>query len=347
MDRKEREKLESLVNEYVEQKNSDKACELLLDLIRDYAVEKDFNKAEALLNKIYDVDPMALNEIVRAGEIIEAEKSEGLDREHLEIWPGLYGSLTTSEANALYYSMKPKVFEPGEPVMEQGKYNSRLFFINQGNVKALFKQDDKVFLIVKLGPGDIIGQTPFFTATVCTVSLVAMTRIKTVYLEIDVLKKWKNDVPALESKLYDYCMKHDPVKQALENKNIERRVDKRIAVSGKVIFQLIDGSGKPMGRGYAGELSDISAGGMSFTIKVTKKESIRMLLGRRVQVGFRLPLKKLNYRNIDQSMTVIAAQPQVFDDYSIHLKYDVKWTQKMIDEIDLTRMPTTDRPDVK
>jgi c-di-GMP-binding flagellar brake protein YcgR len=141
-------------------------------------------------------------------------------------------------------------------------------------------------------------------------------------------------------------MKHYPVKQALENRNIERRVDKRIPVSGKIIFQLTDGSGKPMGRGYAGELSDISAGGMSFTIKTSKKESIRMLLGRRVHVSFRLPLKKFNYRNIDQAMTVIAAQPQVFDDYSIHLKFDMKWTQKIIDEIDLNQMIKTDRPDL-
>jgi CRP-like cAMP-binding protein len=347
MDKQERESLESLVEQCVAQKNTDKACTLLVELIDSYAKEKNFKKAEALLNKIYDVDPMALTEIVRSGEIIEAEKSESLDREYLEVWSELYKSLATSEANALYYSMKIKSFEPGDPIMEQGKFNSRLFFINKGAVKALFSQDDKEFMIAKLGPGSIIGQTPFFTATVCTVSLVAMSRVKAAYLETDVLKKWKQDVPALESKLYDYCMKHDPVKEALEYKNIERRVDKRIAVSGKVIFQLMDGAGKPMGRGYAGELSDISAGGMSFTIKALKKESIRMLLGRRVQVSFRLPLKKLNYRNIDQTMTVIAAQPQVFDDYSIHLKFDMKWSQKMIDEIDLSRMTSIDRPDME
>ncbi len=345
MEKKDREKLEALVDQYVRQKSADKACKLLLELIREYAVEKDFQKAEALLNKIYDVDPMALAEIVRAGEIIEAEKSESLDREHLEIWSELYHSLTTTEANALYYSMKLKVFESGESIMEQGELNSRLFFINNGEVKALFHQDGKDFLIVKLSTGNIVGQMPFFTATVCTVSIVAMTRVKAAFLETDVLKKWKNDVPGLESKLYDYCMKHDPVKQALEHKNIERRMDKRIPISGKVIFQLMDNSAKPMGRGYLGELSDISAGGMSFTINTSRKESIRMLLGRRVQVSFRLPLKKFNYKNIDQTMTVIAAQPQVFDDYSIHLKFDMKWTQKIIDEIDLARITPIKKPD--
>jgi hypothetical protein len=44
-------------------------------------------------------------------------------------------------------------------------------------------------------------------------------------------------------------------------------------------------------------------------------------------------------------MTVIAAQPQVFDDYSIHLKFDMKWTQKIIDEIDLARITPIKKPD--
>ena len=327
-----------MVNEFVEQKNTEKACALLLELITDYAKQKDFKKAEELYNKIYEVDPMALTEIVRAGEIIEEEKSESLDREHLDIWSELYGSLTTAEANALYYSMKPMAFEAGQPIMEQGKFNSRLYFINKGEVKALFKQDDKEFLITTLGAGEIIGQNPFFTATVCTASIVPMTRTKATYLETDVLKKWKNDVPALESKFYNYCMKHDRVKKALEDRSIERRSDKRISISGKVKFHLFDSSGKPLGKGFVGELSDISAGGMSFTIKSSKKDSIRMLLGRRVQVNFGLPLKKQDYRTVDQPMTVIAAQPQVFDDYSIHLKFDLKWTDNMIEEIDLTRL---------
>lgn len=345
MDKKEREKLEALVDQCVQQKDTEKACKIIFDLIVDYAKDKDFVKAEALHNRLYDVDPMALTEIVRSAEIIEEEKNVSLDREHLEIWSDLYNSLTTAESNALFYSMKTKTFETDEPIMEQGKFNNRLYFINKGEVKALYKQEDKEFLIATLGPGNIIGQNPFFSATVCTVSLIAMLRTKVAFLEADVLKKWKNDVSALESKLFDYCLKNDAVRKQLENKNIERRVDKRVAVSGKVEFLLMDHSGKSMGRRYAGELSDISAGGLSFIIKSSKKESIRMLLGRRLQVSFGLPMKKQNYRHVDQGMTVIAAQSQVFDDYSIHLKFDVKWAQKMIDDIDVTRMTTIDRPD--
>jgi len=328
---------EAQVNEYIRQNDMNGACKLLSDLIIEYAREKNFAKAEALHEKLYATDPMALTEIVRTGEIIEEEKSENVDREHLEIWSGLYDSLSTAEGNALYYSMKSKMFQAGEPIMEQGKLNSRLYFINKGEVKALFNQNGKENLIKLLGVGDIIGQEPFFSATVCTVSMVALSSVKTMYLEIDVLKKWKNEVPALESKLYDYSFKNDLVKKELEGKKIERRSDKRVNLSGTVLFQLLDKSGKPLGKGYKGELSDLSAGGISFIIKSSKKETVRMLLGRRLKVSFKLPMKHNAYHNIEQLMTVIAAQPQVFDDYSIHLKFDTKWAQKMIEDIDASR----------
>ncbi len=334
MGEKDKPEREALVDQCISQKDNEGACKLLFDLIVEYAKEKNFEKAEALHEKLYETDPMALTEIVRSGEIIEEEKSESVDREHLEIWSNLYDSLSTAEGNALYYSMKLKEFQAGDPIIAQGQPNSRLYFINKGEVKALFKQEEKEVLIKMLAVGDIIGQEPFFSATVCTVSIVPLSSVKTTYLEIDVLKKWKNDLPALESKLFDYCMKNDLVKKELEEKSIERRSDKRINLSGVVMFQLLDKTGNPMGKGYKGELSDLSAGGISFIIKSSKKETVRMLLGRRLKVSFKLPMKHNAYHRVEHLMTVIAAQAQVFDDYSIHLKFDTKWTRKMMEGVD-------------
>ena len=331
-------KREAQVDECIRKNDTDGAVKLLAELIVEYAKAKNFAKAEALHEKLYDADPMALTEIVRTGEVIEEEKSDSVDQGHLELWSRLYDSLSTTEGNALYYSMKTKLFQSGEPIMEQGKVNSRLYFINIGQVKALFNQGEKENLIKLLGPGDIIGQEPFFSATVCTMSMIALDSVKTTYLEVDVLKQWKKEVPALESKLFDYSAKNDQVKKALEEKSLERRSDRRVNLAGTVFFQLLDKTGKPMGKSYKGELSDLSAGGISFSIKSSKKDTIRMLLGRRLKISFKLPMKHDSYHPVEQLMTVIAAQPQVFDDYSIHLKFDTKWAQKMIDDIDPSRM---------
>jgi len=285
MSEKDKTKQEAQVDACISENDTDGAVKLLFDLIVEYAREKNFAKAEALHEKLYETDPMALTEIVRSGEIIEEEKSESVDQEHLEIWSGLYDSLSTAEGNSLYYSMKSKIFQAGEPIMEQGKLNSRLYFINKGEVKALFDQGGKENLIKTLGVGDIIGQEPFFSATVCTVSMIPLSNVKATYLEGDVLKKWKTEVPALESKLHDYSIKHDLVKKELERKSLERRADKRVNLSGTVMFQLLDKAGKPMGKKYKGELSDLSAGGISFSIKSSKKETVRMLLGRTALAG--------------------------------------------------------------
>ena len=338
MENNDRSKREALIDQYVNNKDIEGACKLLFDLIVEYAKEKNFEKAEALHEKFYNVDPMALTEIVRSGEIIEQEKSQSLDQEHLDIWTGLYDSLSTTEGNALYYSMKSKKFEPGDPIQKQGKQNNRLYFINKGEVKAIFQQGDKEIFINTIGPGNIIGQHSFFSATVCTLSMIALNNVEVTYLETGVLKEWKKNVPALESKLYDYCMKNDLTKKELENKDINRRVDKRVELAGKLKFQILDKSESPMGKGYSGEISDISAGGLSFIIKSSKKESLQMLLGRRLKVSFKLPLQNQKYRKVDQTMQVIAVQPQVFDDYSVHLKFDFKWAQKMILDIDPSKL---------
>jgi len=325
---------EALVDQYVREDKAEKAVKLLFDLIVEYAREKDFQKAEALNEKLYEVDPMALTEIVRAGEIIEEAKSESLDKEHLDIWADLYNKLTAAEGNALYYSMKSKAFEAGEPICEQGQISNRLFFINKGEVKAVFSRENREVLLKTLGVGDIFGQDQFFSATVCTVSLVPLSKIKVNWLESSVLKKWKNDAPALEPKLFDYCRQRDKVKKALEDKGMERRESPRVPLSGKIAFQILDPAGKSLGKIYKGEMSDLSAGGLSYLLKTSKPESVRMLLGRQLNIKFDLvPGDGKDRVPVDRIGQVIAVQSQAFDDYSIHLKFEIPLNESLIESI--------------
>ena len=96
---------EELVDRHVKQNNKEAAVKLLFDLIVEYAKEKNFARAEALWKRLLEVDPMALTEITKAGEIVEEEKFKSIDQEHLDIWLGLYSILTTEETNALYYAI--------------------------------------------------------------------------------------------------------------------------------------------------------------------------------------------------------------------------------------------------
>ncbi len=330
----ERLEQEKQLESFLRENNTEAAIKLLSELAADYAREKNFEKAERLHNQMYEVAPMALTEIVRTREIIEAEKSETLDSEHLELWPELYYSLGAAEANALYYSMKAAAFEAGETIVAQGKLNSRLFFVLSGFIHASYKQGDTERFFSTLSAGDIFGQHSFFSLTVCTVTLKAQGRVKVNYLENEALKQWKRDVPALESKLADYCRKKDVIKEAIDKENMERRADKRTALSGRLSFQLLDNAGKLIAKSYKGHLVDISTGGLSFLVKSSKEKSLRLLLGRRIRVALHLPLKSGQTRTINETMVIMAIQPQVFDDYSFHVKFETRKNIRFLEAID-------------
>jgi excinuclease UvrABC nuclease subunit len=88
---------EKLIEQYLSEDNKVAAVQLLSELIIKSAKEKKFKQAEALRDRLLEVDSMALNEIVKTGEIIEAEKSNAIDKEHLDTWSKFYESLLPEE----------------------------------------------------------------------------------------------------------------------------------------------------------------------------------------------------------------------------------------------------------
>ncbi len=324
---------EALIDQYVQENRTSEAVQLLYELILSYAEKRDFAKAEALHEKLYAVDPMALTEIVRAGEAIDEAKNQSVDPAHREIWKSLYEMLSVKEGNALYYAMKDARFEAGDIIIDQGQISNRLFFINRGNVKAVFSSENKEVLLNLLGEGDFFGNDQFFSATVSTVSVIAQGSVKASCLENGVIKKWKTEAPALESKLFDYCQKNDKIKSAVAEKGMERREHSRIPLPVKMIFQLFDGAGEKIEKFYKGDVSDISEGGLSFFIKTTKAETVRMLLGRRLLVSFSANLKNGETRLVEKSGQVTAVQAQVFDDFSIHLRFDTPLEKALVNSL--------------
>jgi CRP-like cAMP-binding protein len=320
---------EKLVDQYVKQDNKEGAVKLLFDLIVTYAKKKDFAKAEVLREKLYEIDSMALNEIVRSGEIIEEEKSESIDQDHLVIWSKLYDTLSGEEANALYYAMKEAAYDVDETIFEQGERNSNLYFINQGQLKLVYSEGGGEVLLKTLSTGHIAGEDTFFFESVCTTSMITLSRVKLNFLEKDALSKWGDEFPGLESRLNDYCRKLKRVRDLLKAKNLDRRSQKRVNVSGKGMIQLLGASGKPLGRAFKGELSDISVGGLSYTIRISKKETARLLLGRKMNIKFVLPVQGSKQR-IDKNGTAIGVRSYPFDDYSIHIKFDKLLDEKLL-----------------
>ena len=66
-----------LIDQYITQNDQEAAAKLLFEPITKCAREKNFPEAEALTTKLYEAAPLALNEIVKAGEAILKALSTG------------------------------------------------------------------------------------------------------------------------------------------------------------------------------------------------------------------------------------------------------------------------------
>ncbi len=319
---------EELVDQYVRQNDKESAVKLVFDLIVRYARKKNFVKAEALREKLFELDPMSLTEIIKSAEIIEEEKNGSIDHDHLDIWSALYDSLTTEEAHTLYLALKNGVYDTDDPIFRQGELNPYLYFINHGQLKVFYSKEGREILLETLAPGDIAGEDTFFSITVCTKSLTTLSRAKLSFLEKDIFAKWQKEFPTLSGKLNDYCLMLSKPVDLFNEEGMDRRSYKRLRISGKLMFQILNRSGNPIGKAYKGNISDISVGGLSFDIKTTKKNAL-LLLARSLNVKFILPRSKSRIQIERNGMIIGVTGNHLNGSYTIHMKFD-----KMLSEIE-------------
>lgn len=303
--------------------SNDKAVQDLLALIEKFAKARSFVQAEKLRNWMIEVAPTMLTEIIRAAEIIEEEKSTSIDKEHLEVWSDLYDVLTTEEFSTLYHYLKHKTLSPDQLIVNQGDNQKSLFFINSGTIRLFYTQNGSETFIKSMGQGMVLGAGSFFDASVWTVSASSMGRSEISILNLEDIKGWVDDYPALESKLQDFCYKFEKVDDFFKKSARDRRVHDRINISGRLTAHLLDSQGKPTGVMPKGDLADISGGGISFTIRLTRKSNARILLGRKIRVM--LPgggEQEGTELAVTGDVLAVRSQQSVESEYSVHIKFD-------------------------
>jgi len=324
---------EKIIDQYLQENNTQAAVQLLVNLIKKKARERKFGQAETLRERLFDIDAMALEAIVKTGEIIDAEKNNAIDKDHLETWAGLYGKLTQEEANALFYAMKLEQFPANHMVFKQGEMRSRLYLIDEGRLKMFYRQADRAILLKELGPGDLFGEDAFFFADAfCTTSVITASNVKLRVLIKDDLDKMGQKTAGLEAKLNDYCKNLESIADLLKAGNLERRVDERLNLPAKVLVQILDAANKPEAKPFRGELLDISVSGLAFLMKTTQKAS-SMLLGRSLKM-------KLTFEELASDLKinciglVVAVNSQPFNEYAIHAEFDRNLDSDVLKELE-------------
>ena len=332
---------EKLIEQYMSEGNTEAAVQLLSELIIKAAREKNFDQAEALRNRLFEVDSMALGEIVKTGEIIETEKSNAIDKAHLRTWSELYDSLVAEETNALFYGMQPGEIPENHMLFKQGDICSRLYFIDRGRLKMFYRQGDKAILLKTLGPGDMVGEDTFFFAdALCTTSVITDAVVEFHVLDKDRLAKLNETAPGLEPKIRDYCAKLESVADLLKAKSLERRVRQRLNMPGKVIVQIFDDQKKPVGKPFRGELLDISTSGLAFIFKTTLK-SDAMLLGRKLNMALSFDELESDLK-IKKAGAVVAVNFEPFNEYIVHVEFIKNLEPDVFDELEELSDPAKD-----
>ena len=330
---------EKLVDQYQQENNNQAAVQLLVELIVKYAEEHNFDRAENLRDRLIEVDSMAVNEIVKTGEVIEKEKSDAIDKDHLAIWADFYDTLTKEEINYLFYAMKLEKHPADHLIYQQGEKRSCLYFIDQGRLKMFYRQEDNAVLLKTLEPGEIFGEETFFYSDAfCTTSVITDSPVKLYVLFKDDLDKLKLKTPGLESKLNDYCLSLESVADLLKTKDLERRAYKRLTLPGKILVQMLNDSGQPAVKPFNAELLNISASGLAFIMKTTQKVSA-VLLGRSLNM-------KLTFEELESDIaivrvgSVVSVNSEPFHEYVVHAEFHKNLSSSILDELeDLINSP--------
>ena len=310
---------EAKVEQYLSSGESDKAFELLYKLAVSSARKKDFAASETFRDRLYEIDSMALSKIVEVNEIIEAEKDKAVTADDRHLWSPLFEGLSALQANDFFLCLKKEIVESDTLILEQGCSNDRLFLVDQGQVSMFYSDNEKEFLIARLGSGDFFGEDTFLSVNVCTASV--KTTVRTYLRTIDraTFNKLQAAHESLESRLKKVCLSRRSIPNRLRQKGNDRRSFKRINLPTKISFQML--SGNAPSRPVKAELWDISKGGLSFYFQSKNPRAVQSLIGQNIGVRFDLRFKG-KIKTVALAGVVHGVQSHPLDEYSVHLKFN-------------------------
>lgn len=323
--------IEKKVVGLIEQGRSDESVKFLFDLVVEAAENKDFGRADSLRQILLKTNPLALTEIVTSGEILEEKKFSAIDSNHKKTWRKLYRDLSNQEAVEFYYSLKTVNISPGKTIIQQGKLNDKLFFINTGKLKNITRSETTEFFIKEIFAGEVCGLPTFFLISTATTSVIADTEANISYITQEKLYKITEKIPGFGSKLHDLCKGMIRVDAAdlIRKHGFERRQHPRLPVKGWVIAHLVGPDGNASETPFQGAFNDLSIGGASFLIKSSSQEYARSLLGSRAII-------KLTLKNSDNESVgvkegwIVSLCDHLFDNYLISFRFNAPLSKKIL-----------------
>lgn len=311
--------IEENLRKLVRDGNIDAASKLLQDQALTATRDGDFIVAEKLRDRLLEINPMALDDAVELGDLIEEARTTPLANHHLDIWGELYEEMTTEEFNALYFVLRREEYRKGDMIVRTGETDNVLYLINSGHVSMNCMVGGNEKFLRRMGPGSILGGDLFFSSSVWTVTLRAISNVSLQILEQDVYLKIIKIFPEIDQKLNQYCRKYEMIPQLLKMSGEDRREYPRIPAALSTQNVLLDPYGNKGKRKITGELKDISRSGLAFIIKISSKHNAKLLLGRQIESIVHSPLGEV-LTECSGVIVGVKCHDVNVDNFTVHVK---------------------------
>jgi phosphatidylglycerophosphatase A len=278
--------IDQQVSKIIADSGVEQASELLFLKSIEYAREKDFEVAERLRDRLFEVNSGAIDKVLEADKIITIERQSRIPVSHLELWKDLKNTLGEQALEDLYDAVEIETYEAGELIAKEGERDDRLYFINTGEISLHCSTGQSDTFLKRFRAGSVLGLEQFFAVSVWTATVKAATSVELYVLCRDSLGELEKKCPGIEKKLHTYCQGAVHVPDLLKISGVDRRNSVRYRMSAKIKIQIFDAYGKAGQRPFVSLLQDISQGGFCFTIGISSKDNARLLLGRKVHADF-------------------------------------------------------------
>ena len=323
--------MEQEAKNLIKQGETELAVKHVYNLSIAWAKKKNFKKATAWREQLIALNSMAMAEIMETGEVIEAEKDSTIDYRHQKVWENFYFSLNREESIAFYLHLKRIEFPAGKVLIQQGRLNNNLFFIDNGKVKIVFNIGGKEIFINELSQGDVVGEDTFFNVSNCTSTAVVIKPSIIRYFDRSSLDDLERTFPGIANKLKNFCLREGAKNTGdiVRNSAIERRIFQRHKLKGKISAEILNNEGKAMGPVASGLLDDISVGGAAFSIRSSNGEIGRRLLGKPTNLSIQLesgPQLKFDGH-------ILGARYDQVGAYTTHLKVRKPFVEEKLNQI--------------
>ena len=275
-------KVEAEIKKFLQRGDSIGAGKLIYNEALAAGSRGDFRSAELLKNRLLEVDPMALEDLWRLDRMLQDKQNAEESGISGDLKTRLLENFSQAECNAIIKALRPEAYREGDRIVNAGETDCSLFFVSAGALGVhCYSAGEEIFL-KKVGANAILGGQQFFSVSVWTTSVHALTDVKLLVLDSEAFSEICQKFPYIEPKLREYCLRYDKITALLEMTGADRREFPRYSASLEANYILLDPFGYKTKKIFRGKLLDISKSGLSIKVGVSSKETARMLLGRQI-----------------------------------------------------------------